>query len=34
VQTPVDRAPPFASDMGDERSETSAGVFCSKRHGV
>ena len=33
LQTPVDRTPPFARDMGDERRESSSGVFCRKRHG-
>ena len=27
-------APPFAGDMGDERSKTRSGVFCSERHGA
>ena len=30
LQTPIDRAPPFARHMGDERSESIQGVFCGQ----
>ena len=33
LQTRVDRTPPFARNIGDERSESSASVFCGSRHG-
>ena len=34
LQTPVDRAPPFARHMGDERREPSAGVFSGDGMGL
>ena len=33
LQAPVDRAPPLARHVGDERRQPGAGVFWGKRHG-